>query len=144
MGPLPLYRGSIMNYGVTVRRGSAGTREGVNVMKAAMVGKWTTPVPGREKAAIAYGRALDEFFGKKAAEGLCTEPKWFWATTGENLWLVEGEFDALVGISATPEAQKFQVMGPILLQDCGWSIFLAGREEMFGPYEEILKELKIS
>jgi len=111
-------------------------------MKAAMVVKWTTPVPGREKAAFAYGRAVDEFFEKKAAEGLCTEPKWFWVP-GESLWLVEGEFDTLVGISATPEAQKFQVMGQILLQDWEWSICLAGREEMFGPYEETLKELKI-
>ena len=54
-------------------------------MKAAMVAKWTTPVPGREKAAFAYGREVDDFFGKKAAEGLCTEPKWFWAPTGESL-----------------------------------------------------------
>lgn len=113
-------------------------------MKAAMVAKWTTPVPGREKAAFAYGREVDDFFGKKAAEGLCTEPKWFWAPTGESLWFVEGEFDALLGISAMPEAQKFQVKGQILLQDWGYSICLAGREEMFGPYEETLKELKIS
>jgi len=34
-------------------------------------------------------------------------------------------------------------MGQILLQDWEWSICLAGREEMFGPYEETLKELKI-
>ncbi len=113
-------------------------------MKAAMVVKWTAVVPGREKAAIAYGRAVDEFFGKKAAEGLCTEPKWFWPPTGESLWFVEGEFDALLGISATPEAQKFQLMGSILLQDWGYDICLTGREEMFGPYEETLKELKIS
>jgi hypothetical protein len=113
-------------------------------MKAAAVVKWTTPVPGREKAAIAYGRAVDEFFEKKAAEGLCTEPKWFWSTTGESLWFVEGEFDALLGISATPEVQKFQAMGQILLQDWQYSLRLAGREEMFGPYEETLKELKIS
>ena len=113
-------------------------------MKAAMVTKWTTPVPGREKAAIAYGREVDDFFAKKAAEGLCTEPKWFWATTGESLWFVEGELDALLGIMAMPEAQKFQVTGQILLQDWGSRLCLAGREEMFGPYEETLKELKIS
>ena len=113
-------------------------------MKAAAVVKWTTPVPGREKAAIAYGRAVDEFFEKKAAEGLCTEPKWFWSTTGESLWFVEGEYDALLGILATPEAQKFLVKGPILVQGFGYGLYLAGREEMFGPYGETLKELKIS
>ena len=133
-----------MSHKLTVGAGSEGTREGVNVMKAAMVTKWTTPVPGREKAAIAYGRAVDDFFAKKAAEGLCAEPKWFWAPTGESLWVLEGELDALLGIMAMPEAQKFQVMGQILLQDWGNSLCLVGREEMFGPYEETLKELKIS
>jgi hypothetical protein len=112
-------------------------------MKAALVTKWTTPIPGREKAAIAYGREVDDFFGKKAAEGLCTEPKWFWAPTGESLWFVEGEYDALLGILATPEAQKFGVKGQILLQDWGSGIYLAGREEMFGLYEEALTDLKI-
>jgi hypothetical protein len=67
-------------------------------MKAAGVAKRTTPVPRREKAAIAYGRAVDEFFGKKAVEGLCTEPKWFWSPTGESLWFVEGEYDPLLAI----------------------------------------------
>ena len=113
-------------------------------MKAAMVVKWTTPIPGREKAALTYGREVDEFFGKKAAEGFCTEPKWFWAPIGEQLWFVEGEYDALLGIFATPEAQKILVRGPILLQGFGYGIYLAGREEMFGPYEETLNELKIS
>jgi len=78
-------------------------------MKAAIVVKWTTPVPGREKAAVAYGREVDDFYGKKAAEGLCTEPKWFWAPAGESLWFVEGEYEALLGILATPEVQKLML-----------------------------------
>jgi hypothetical protein len=113
-------------------------------MKAAMVVKWTTPVPGREKAAVAYGREVDNFWGKKATEGLCTEPKWFWALTGENMWFVEGEYDALLGILATPESQKLLAKGSILAQDFGSGLCMVGREEMFGPYEETLKELKIS
>ena len=76
-------------------------------MKAAIVGKFTAPVPGREKAGIAYAREVDDFYGKKAAEDLCTVPKWFWDPVGENLWIVEGEYDALLGILATPKAQKF-------------------------------------
>lgn len=112
-------------------------------MKAAMVVKFTTPIPGREKAALAYAREVDDFWGKKAVDGLCTEPKWFWAPTGESLWFVEGEFDALVGILATPEAQKFLVQGPTLVQSWGYGLYQTGREEMFGPYEETLKELKI-
>lgn len=112
-------------------------------MKAAMVVKFTTAIPGREKAALAYAHEVDDFWGKKAVDGLCTEPKWFWAPTGESLWFVEGEYDALLGILATPEAQKFLVQGPILVQGFGYGLYLAGREEMFGPYEETLKELKI-
>ena len=113
-------------------------------MKAALLVKWTTPIPGREKAAVAYGREVDDFWGKKSAEGLCTGPKWFWAPTGENLWFVEGEYDALLGILATPESQKLLVKGTILVQGFGHDLYMVGREEMFGPYEETLKELKIN
>ena len=112
-------------------------------MKAAMVVKFTTSIPGREKAAIAYAREVDDFYGKKAAEGLCTAPKWFWAPTGESMWIIEGEYEALLGILALPEAQKFLVMGSILVQGFGYDLYQVGREEMFGPYEETLKELKI-
>ena len=112
-------------------------------MKAALVVKFTISIPGREKAAMAYAREVDDFWGKKAAEGLCTEPKWFWATAGEHMWFVEGEYEALLGISATPEAQKILTMGPILVGGFGWGLYQVGREEMFGPYEETLKELSI-
>ena len=112
-------------------------------MKAAFVVKFATSVPGREKAAIAYAREVDDFWGKKATEGLCTEPKWLWATAGENIWFVEGEYEALLGIIATPEAQRFLSMGTILVGGFGWGLYQVGREEMFGPYEETLNELKL-
>jgi hypothetical protein len=112
-------------------------------MKAAFVAKWLTAVPGREKAAIAYGRDVDEFFAKKAADGVCTEPKWFFAPTGENMWFIEGEYEALFGLYATPEVEKFLVKGPILLQGFGYDLYRTGREEMFERYEEALTELRI-
>ena len=138
MGPSSLVMARHEEYGVDIDEVRGG-----EVMKAAFVVKFTTVVPGREKAAIAYARASDDFYGKKAAEGLCTEPKWFWATAGESMWIVEGQYEALLGILATPEAQKFLVMGPILVEGFGWGLYQVGREEMFGPYEETLKELKI-
>ena len=138
MGPSSLVIARHQEYGVEI-----GEVRGGEVMKAAMVVKFTTSVPGREKAAIAYAREVDDFYGKKAAEGLCTEPKWFWATAGESMWIVEGEYEALLGILATPEVQKFLVTGPILVEGFGWALYQVGREEMFGPYEETLKELKI-
>ncbi len=112
-------------------------------MKAALVVKFTNAVPGRERASIAYAREVDDFYAKKAAEGLCTEPKWLWASAGEHIWFVEGEYEALLGLLAEPEVQKFLGMGPILTQGFGWSLCQVGREVMFGPYEKALMDLKI-
>lgn len=117
--------------------------KGENVMKAAIVAKWTTPVPGRETAAVAYAREADDFWGKKAAEGLCTEPRWLWAPAGENLWVVEGEYEALLSIFALPESQKLLTKGTLLVQDFGYGLYMTGSEEVLGPYEEILTELQI-
>jgi hypothetical protein len=85
MGPSSFVIARHEEYGMDV-----GEVRGGEVMKAAFVVKFTTSVPGREKAALAYAREVDDFWGKKAAEGLCTEPKWFWATAGESMWFVEG------------------------------------------------------
>lgn len=112
-------------------------------MKAALVVKFTTPVPGREKASIDYAYEVDDFYGKKAAEGLCTAPKWFWAGTDENLSIVEGEYEALLGILATPEAQKLLLKGPVLVQGFKYELYQVGRDEILGPWEETLKELAI-
>ena len=112
-------------------------------MKAAMVVKWTTAIPGREKAGIAYGREVDEFFAKKAAEGLCTEPKWFWTSNGENLWFVEGEYEAILALLTTPEVTKLENKGMLLIQDFSSELYVVGREESLAPYEEALAELDI-
>ena len=112
-------------------------------MKAAMLVKWSFPYPGRETAALAYGREVDEFWGKKAAEGVCSEPKWFWGTTGENFWFVEAEFEVLLGLMATPEVQGLLLKGGILVQDFEHGLYQVGREEMFVPYEQALADLKI-
>ena len=120
-----------------------GEARGGDMMKAALVVKFTTSVPGREKAGLAYAREVDGFWGKKAGEGLCTEPKWFWATSSEHLWFVEGEYEALLGILATPEAQKLLEKGYILIHDFGYDLYQVGRDEAFGLWEETLKELNL-
>jgi len=112
-------------------------------MKTALVVKFTNPVPGRERAAIAYARELDEFVAKKAAEGVCTEPKWFWTSNGENLWFVEGEYESLLALLTTPEVTKFENKGMILMQDFSSELYVVGREESLGPFEEALSELRI-
>lgn len=112
-------------------------------MKAALVVKFTVPVPGREKVSIDYAHEVDDFYGKKAAEGLCTEPKWFWAGADESLWIVEGEYETLLGILATPEAQKLLLKGLALTQVFKYDLYRTGRDEILGPWEETLKELAI-
>ncbi len=112
-------------------------------MKTALVVKFTNPVPGRERAAVAYARELDEFVAKKAAEGVCTEPKWFWTSNGENLWFVEGEYEALLGLMTTPEVTKFENKGMLLMQDFSSELYVVGREESLTPFEEALAELGI-
>jgi hypothetical protein len=112
-------------------------------MRAALVVKFTNPVPGREKAAIAYAHELDDFANQKAAEGVCTEPKWLWSSSGENLWFIEGDYETLLGILTTPEVTKLENEGMILMQDFRSELYVVGRDESLGPYEEALTALNI-
>lgn len=112
-------------------------------MTTAMVVRWTTPYPGREAAAVAYGREVDDFWGKKASDGLCTPPKWFWGMGGDNYWFVEGDNGNLLGILATKEAQELLTKGGILIQDFSYGLYTVGREEMLATYEHALADLKI-
>lgn len=65
-------------------------------MKAALVVSWTGIRTGREAQAVEYGREVDDYWGKLAAEGKCSEPKWFWAMAGPSLWIVEGDYETLL------------------------------------------------
>ncbi len=111
-------------------------------MRAALVVRFTNPVPGRERAAIAYGREVDEFVRKNAARGL-SEPKWYWSSSGENMIIVEGEYDKLLELSSTPEAMKLENKGMILMQDFRDELVAVGRDEAAGLYEQALTELGI-
>lgn len=110
-------------------------------MKAASIVRWTVPVPGREKQAIEYGREVDEFWGKQAADGRCSEPEWFWAPRGESYWIVKGDLEQLLMISATPESQRLLYKGQLLMQDFGYDLYVHGREEALKPFEDVAKEL---
>ncbi|HEU4514645.1 MAG TPA: hypothetical protein VFR87_16170 [Nocardioidaceae bacterium] len=113
-------------------------------MKAALVVSWTGPRAGREALGVEYGREVDEYWGKLAAEGKCSEPKWFWAMSGPSLWIVEGDYETLLMASASPEAQKLSLKGPLLAEDFKQEVCMAGREEMLKPYGELLKEMKLA
>jgi hypothetical protein len=111
-------------------------------MKAALVVRFTNPVPGRERAALAYGREVDEFTRKNAAKGI-SEPKWYWSSSGENMIIVEGEYEKLLELTSTPEAMKLENKGMILMQDFRDELVAVGRDEAEGLYEQALTELGI-
>jgi hypothetical protein len=112
-------------------------------MKAAIVITWTGVRTGRESLSVAFAREVDAYWGKLAAEGKCAEPKWFWAMNGPSYWIVEGDFEALLMLSSTPEAQKLLLKGPFICENFGQEICVAGREEMLKPTEELISEMKL-
>jgi hypothetical protein len=112
-------------------------------MKAAMVTTFSTPFPGREKAALTFGRELDEFFAKKAADGYCTEPKTFYAPYGKSFWFVEGEYETLATLFSTPDVEKFLMKGRLLFQDFGYALYLTDNEDIMRRYELALRELHL-
>lgn len=113
-------------------------------MKAALVVKFTNPVPGRERAALAYGHELDDFAKKKAGEGLVTQPKWYWSSNGDNMIIVEGEYEKLLELTSDPEVTKLENKGMILMQDFRDELVAVGRDEAVGGYEAALAELHIT
>lgn len=113
-------------------------------MKVALVVMFTNPVPGREKAAVAYARELDDFARKRAADGVITEPKWLWTSNGDNMLIIEGEYEDILALSTTPEVTKLENKGTILIQDFRSEIYVVGRDESLVPYEEALAELNLA
>jgi len=110
-------------------------------MKAALVVRFSNPVPGREKAAIAFGQEFEDFARKNAAK--VSEPKWYWSSSGENMLIVEGEYENLLGLTATPEAIKLESKGMLLLQNFRDEFVVVGRDRADGLYREALQELHL-
>lgn len=112
-------------------------------MKGAMVVTWTGSRPGRERLAVAYGREVDEFFGKFVAEGKCSEPRWFFARSGPSIWLVEGEIEDLLMISAMPESQMMMNKGPLINEGFTIEFCSTERDAMFASFEGVVDDLKL-
>ncbi|MGZ4438708.1 MAG: hypothetical protein ACXVWU_01845 [Nocardioides sp.] len=86
---------------------------------------------------------MDDYFGKFAADGKCTWPKWYFTENGGGIWVVEGEVEDLLLINATPEARKFTMQGALYNE--GWTngICMTDRDETFRQYEAVLDEMKL-
>jgi hypothetical protein len=106
-------------------------------MKAALVVTWSAPLPGREKKALEYLREVNDFYGKLATEGKCTEPEWFMSAHGRRIWFVKGEYESLMDLMALPKVQEFIFTGDFLIRDFEYGITPIGSDELIRSFEEV-------
>jgi hypothetical protein len=95
-------------------------------MFAAMVVTWTHPMTGREAKALEYGAEVADFWGKRAAEGKCSEPELLFSERGTGLWMVKGDRDVLQKIHDTDEARLLTMKGELLLEGFSLDFCYAG------------------
>lgn len=95
-------------------------------MQTAMVVTWTHPIPGREQKSLEYGAEVMEFWGRKAAEGMCSAPQLYFSDRGRGMWVVTGDRDALMAIEGSDEARLLTLKGELLLEEFCVDMFYAG------------------
>lgn len=115
-------------------------------MRYAYVVTWNGPIQGREMKAIEYGAEVQEYWGKFADEGKCSEPEMFFFPDGHGMWMVKGEFQALEELWYTEEAQHLLAKGNWLLQDFGFEFVRTGdsADEYLMFFADVGKELALS
>lgn len=112
-------------------------------MKAALVATWTQPVPGREKKALQFGAEATAFWTKKAAEGKCTAPEFFFAETGVGMWMVKGDRLELAAAADEDEARLLNMKGDLLLQDYALVLYHTGdsADQFMATYDKALNAI---
>ncbi|HET7660696.1 MAG TPA: hypothetical protein VFK66_09940 [Oryzihumus sp.] len=95
-------------------------------MQSALVVTWTHPIAGREQKALEYAAEVQDFWGKQAREGRCSEPQIFFSERGTGLWIVSGERDALMQIHDSDEARLLTMKGELLLESFSADIVYTG------------------
>lgn len=112
-------------------------------MDVAMVLSWSAPFPGREKKALEFAAEADEYWGKRAAEGRCTQPEWFFLPTGGGMWMVKGERQVLEELLREDEARRLLARGFVLVQGWGYTVahYGSGAERFMGEYAQELESL---
>ena len=95
-------------------------------MQAAMVVTWTHPIAGREQKALEYAAEVQDFWGKQAREGRCSEPQMFFSERGTGLWIVTGEREALMQVHDSDESRLLTMKGELLLEAFSADIVYTG------------------
>lgn len=115
-------------------------------MKYAYVVTWNGAVTGREMKAIEYGAEVQEYWGKLAAEGKCTEPEMFFFPDGHGMWMVKGDFQMLEELWFTETSQTLLVKGAWLLEDFGYEFVRTGdsADQFLAFFADVGKELALT
>lgn len=95
-------------------------------MDTAFVITWSVPFPGRERQALELAGESEEFWGKMAAEGRCSQPEWFFFPNGTGMWMVKGEAQQLWELAESQEGRRLRTRGALLLQDWRYSFAESG------------------
>jgi hypothetical protein len=69
-----------------------------------------------------------EFWGKAAADGKCTEPEFFFGSTGVVYWMVKGSYEDLFALQMSDVAQRLLMKGDLLLKDFEYDFFRTGKD----------------
>lgn len=114
-------------------------------MQGAFVSWWSAPRDGMEKRALELGVEVNDWWGKRAAEGKCTPPEMFFSGTrgGSGMWMVKGDLDTLHQLERTAEVQHLLMKSSLLLEDFEYDLEFAGdgADEFMGRYATVATEV---
>jgi hypothetical protein len=94
-------------------------------MDSALIVTWRTPIPGREKAALDYAVEVNEYWGKLAADGKCSEPEMFFLSD-YGMWMVKGTTDTLWQLYGAEASQRLLRKGQLLLDHFTYELVKTG------------------
>ncbi len=101
--------------------------------KAALVFKYGVPVPGREAKALENFADAQVFFGKKAADGICSEPEIFHTMYGGGMMIVRGEgLEILYEMMMLEEARMITMRATFTSTDFSWEPYTTGEQLIEG------------
>lgn len=96
---------------------------------AAIVTTWGNTVVGRERKSLEVFQDFLTFWGKKAADGKCSEPEaYFGIDAGSGMSVVKGKLDDLMEIWESEENEILLGKAHLIVQDLHAQFYLTGEE----------------
>jgi hypothetical protein len=96
----------------------------------AIISTWGNTTTGREAKSLEVFMEFLGFWGKRAAEGKCSEPKAFFNSDGSGgMSIVEGKTDALMEIWESDESERLIAKAQLIVQDLQSHIYWGGTDE---------------